>query len=371
MKEVNIVDQTQERPKTLPEIRDIFLMDYVVPNFDQTLSGVLDSRALMRLLSGRVVRSLVEEVTTEIGKRVTERKGKRWEVKTYMVDQKTKDIFSKVGNLLADLAKISETVLLPETEDEMGCLLGMAARAIKTGKPITFYTPICPDWSRDEDGKYDFESLGGGESFIANKFFVNAPAILRVFHKHSVPFCGIILFADWGLETEINAKGTYGQELSAEDVQMCFASTVAVTDQTLKRLQEDQRLGPLFANYQIVSMKEFLTQRIDEKQVGQQMREFFTSDKQGKRLLEVLAKQSFPVNEERLGLSEDEDHEFALRNLVEYATVGSSIGGHSILVVCESSTTSRCYNLPRGRDKKVPVFYVKGKGGLDSGVNIL
>ena len=44
---------------------------------------------------------------------------------------------------------------------------------------------------------------------------------------------------------------------------------------------------------------------------------------------------------------------------------------HSILIVCESRTTSKCYNMPKDKYKNVPVFYVKGQGTINEGVNIL
>ena len=55
------------------------------------------------------------------------------------------------------------------------------------------------------------------------------------FQRNGIPYGGVILFADWGLETEIDAKGTYGQKLSPEDVRMCFASTLAACDHIQNR----------------------------------------------------------------------------------------------------------------------------------------
>lgn len=292
-------------------------------------------------------------------------------VKIFMVDQKGKETMQKVGKILADLSNIKDTVLMPETEDEISCLLTMLVDAITTGRPLTLITPICPDWSRDEMGRYDFKSLGGNESFIAKKMFAHGREILKVLVKHNVPFKGILLFADWGLETEINAKDTYGQKLSAEDVQMCFNSTVAATDEHLTALQQDEHTGPLFADFSIVSMKDFLEKRLDIPAVQKRLEAFFTTDRKGKRLLNTLADQSSKINRARLGINREENKVFALRNLVEYSTVGSSVGEHSILVVCESRTTSRSYNLPRQKHENVPVFYVKGKDGEESGVNIL
>lgn len=371
MIEAGIVNQDCGSFKTITEVRNGFLVESVLSNFDDTIMGVFESQALLNRLTGRVVRSLIEQAVDVCDVRVTEKKGRRLEVNLYMLDENTKEIFNKVGAVLSDFAKIKDTVVLPESEDELSCLVSMLAKSIKTGEVITLVTPVCPDWSRDKEGRYDFKSLGGGDSFIANKFFVNSPEILSALKRSEVPFKGVILFADWGLETEIDAKDTFGQKLSPEDIQMCFASTFARIDQALTVLQNDPNLGGLFADFKVVSMKEFLAKRIDEVEVMKRMRHFFTTDKQGLRLLEVLNRDSFKLNRQRLSVKEEENQELTLRNLVEYSTVGSSVGDMSMLIVCESRTTSRCYNLPRERDKKVPVFYVKGREALTSGVNIL
>lgn len=301
------------------------------------------------------------------GVRIDQREG----VKIYMVDQKAREILIRVSKFLADLTKISDKVILPETENEMSCLLTMVVDAITTGKPLILITPICPDWSRDSEGRYDFKSLGGGESYIAKKFFTYGVELLAVFAKHQIPFKGVLQFADWGLETEINAKDTYGRKLSGEDIQMCFKSTVAATDEHLRSLQLDRELGNLFANYSIVSMKESLESKLDIPEVQSKLEKFLTSDMRGRRLLDTLAEQSFKVNQARLGLTREENRKFALQNLIEYATEGQSIGPHSILVVCESRTTSRVYNLPRQKNENIPLLFIKGKEGIDKGVNIL
>lgn len=357
--------------KTLPAVKDEFIEGCVIPHFEPSFRGLMQLRTFLFKLSARAIRTFLEEAVETTGLKVTVKKRKRWEVKVYMIDQKTREVFAKTGHLLADLAKVSDNFVLPETEEEMGCLLAIVAKTIRTGEPVTFYTPICPDWSRDKEGRYDFKSLEGGESFIANKFFVNAPKFLKIFAKHGVPFRGIILFADWGLETEIDAKDTYGQELSPEDVQMCFASTFARTDEKLKKLQGSQLSGSLFADYKVESMQDFLTQRLDIPAVQSRLEEFFTTNKRGQRLVDVLTTASFKLNKTRLGTTEAENRKLAVRNLVEYATVGQSVGNHSILVVCESRTSSMAYNLPRPKDANVPVFFVKGKEDLTRGVNIL
>lgn len=301
------------------------------------------------------------------GVEIQEREG----VRVYMIDQKTRETLTRVSRLLADLSKIKDTLILPQTENEMSCLLTMVVDAITTDEPITIVTPICPAWSRDSDETYDFKSLGGDESFIAAKFFTYGKGMIAVLAKHQIPYRGILLFADWGLETEINAKDTYGRKLSQEDVQMCFQSTVAATDEHLSALQADKKVGHLFKNYTIVSMKDFLEKRMNVAEVERKMRHFFTTDRRGRKLLEELDTQSYELNRVRLGYNRTQNREFALQNLVEYSAVGQSIGPHSILAVCESRTTSRSYNMPRQKHENVPVFYVKGEGGADEGVNIL
>lgn len=373
MKEADVGIRNLEliQAQTLPEVREQFVANFVHPRFDDNIRGLMNFNALAKRLSGRVIRSFLNEIVAETEEKFRTTKGKRLEVKVYMIDERTRDLFEKVGRILADLSRVKDTVILPESEEELTCLIVMLGRALKTGEPITFFTPVCPDWSRDGQGRYDFQSLGGGESFIANKFFVNAPQILEVFDRQSVPFRGVILFADWGLETEIDAKNTYGQKLSPEDIKMSFASTFAATDQALRVLQDDRRLGPLFAGYEVVSMAKFLAKRINEKQVMADMHRFFTTDISGLKLLGMLNRDSLEVNKQRLGVTDKENRQLAIRNLVEYSTIGQAIGDQSILLVCESRTTSRCYNLPREKAKKVPVFYIKGKEALGSGVNVL
>ncbi len=331
-------------------------------------TNVLEMERIKCLTEGNVI-DLLEKMSQSpdiYGVKINEREG----VKKYMVDKKARETLVRVSRFLADLTKISDKIILPETENEMSCLLTMVVDAITTGKPITLVTPICPDWSRNEEGQYDFKSLGGGESYIGKKFLTYGGEMLTVFAKYQIPFKGFLQFADWGLETEINAKDTYGRKLSPEDIQMCFQSTLAATDEHLRSLQLNEELGILFENYSIVSMKESIESKIDVPEVQARLEKFLTSDVRGRRLIATLEEQSYRVNKVRLGLNREENRKFTLRNLVEYATEGQSIGSHSILVVCESRTTSRVYNLPRQKNENIPVFFVKGKEGVDEGVNI-
>lgn len=362
-----VANALQYIPFDSPPLR---LPNVEIEGFDGNDSAQILEVDQLKCITERNMVDLLEKLAQSLdvyGVRIEQRE----EVKIYMVDQKARELVTRISRFLADLSKISDKLILPETEDEMSCLLTMVVDAATTGRPLTLITPICPDWSRDSEGKYDFKSLGGGESYIGNKFLTYGREMLAVFARHEIPYQGVLQFADWGLETEINAKDTYGRKLSAEDIQMCFQSTVAATDEHLRSLQLDPEVGDLFANYKIVSMKEFLESKLDIPKVQSELEEFLTTDVRGKRLLDTLAEQSYEINRIRLGLNRDENRKMALRNLVEYATEGQSIGPRSILVVCESRTTSRVYNLPRQKNENIPVFYVKGKEGVDKGVNIL
>ncbi len=328
---------------------------------------LMQFRSVRNRLTTKVVKNFLD--TSELPQTFIQQK--RREVIMYMVDQTARQNLKDLGQFLLDLTEIRDTIIFPETEPEMSCLMSMVLKAKTTGKPITLCTPICPDWSQDSMGRYDFKSLGGKESFIGKKFFAHSTQMLEVFSKHKIPFQGVILFADWGLETEIDAKDTYGQKLSSEDVKMCFQSTFAKTDEHLSKLQQDEKTSHLFAPYKMVSMDEFLTERLDIPSVQKKLNDFFKDDRRGIKLVETLSSQSFLINSKRLGVSEEENKELTLRNLVEYATVGQSLDNHSIFMVCESRTSSRCYNMPRDKRANVPVFYLKGSGGADSGVNML
>lgn len=300
---------------------------------------------------------------------LTIRKGR--EVKMYMVNEEGRVFLEKMGRFLADLTQISGKFILPEQADEVARLLIITSQAVTDNKPVTLYTPVCPDWSRNKEGIYDFNGLGGGESFIAKKYFTNIPELLSIFEKYNIPYQGTLLFADYGLETEIEAKDSYGRKLSQTDIKMCFQSSFAKTDEHLLRLQTTGDNAGLFRNCSIVSMNKFLTNSgLDLQQTVLQMRQFFELGK-GKRLLDVLSRDSLEVNQKRLGLNEVQNREYALQNLVDYATLGQAFNSHGIIVACESRMSSRAYNLPRLKSAYLPLFFLKGKDGLDRGVNIL
>ncbi len=289
----------------------------------------------------------------------------------YVVSEDTRKILCEFGKIFADLAKISGNFILPETNDELICLATNILRAKRTGEPITLYTPLCPDWSMDSEGRYDFKSLSGSESFIAKKFFRYSPELLRVFVSHGVPYKGILIFADWGMETEIMDKNTYGTTLTQEDIRMCFDSSFAAVDEHLGRLQQDHSTNELYAPFKAVLMTGFFEGlELDLDDLDAQFRRFFGEHKDGKRLYQRLAAESYPINHERMGLSKEKSDAEVLENLVDYAIFGQALSGYGMIIACESRTTSIGYNIARSANDKVPMFFVKGKG-KDSGVNIL
>lgn len=275
-----------------------------------------------------------------------------------------------LGGFLLDIAQLKERVILPSNGEELQGLAEQVLEAHLSRKPIKIFTPFCPDWSRDSEGRYDFKSLGGDLSFIAKKFFREAPPLLSVFAKHNIPVQGALIFANWGLETEIDAQDTYGRKLSQDDVQLCFASTFAETDKKLLEAQEDSETARIFQGYSVVPMTEFFVQQgVDPEQLYRNAYNFFETDAKARRLVEELHRASLPINKERLGLTEEGNRVQAVQNLAEYATLGQSFGDEGIIIAAESATTTRAYNL--GRKKKLPVFYLKGKDTLNRGVNIL
>lgn len=294
----------------------------------------------------------------------------RKEVTGFMIADETKEGFRSLGKFFADLAKISDNFMLPETNEELVCLVRNIVKAKVTGDPITLYTPLCPDWSMDEAGRYDFKSLGGRESFIAKKFFTYSPEFLEVLAKNKIPYEGVLIFADWGMETEIMDNNTYGVKLAQDDIRSCFDSSYAAVDEHLGELQKGN-LADLFRSFRTVLMTTFFEESgIDLDDNDRRFRKFFIDDRKGNKLLKRLGEQSYPVNNERMGLTHDKSDAETLENLVDYAIFGQALSPHGIILSCESRVTSIAYNLPKPGDNKVPMFFIKGVG-KDSGVNIL
>ncbi len=289
-----------------------------------------------------------------------------------MIQPEMRDALRVAGRVLVDLADITDRIILPEFGDEMHNFIAQVVFAHTQDKPINIFTPCCPDWSRDSKGQYDFKSLGGEVSFIARKVFREVPPVLRILNKHGIPYNGTLVLANYGSETEITAKDTYGRKLSADDIQMCFASSLAKTDEELSGLQKND--SGIFNSYRVIPMTEFFDdQGIDEDQILGDACEYFKSDSKGKKLVSQLHRDSIGLNKGRLGLSEEENLEQTIRGCAEYGVFGYAMGQQGVILAAESRTTSRAYNLFRrskGQDV-MPLFYLKGRRGVNEGVNIL
>lgn len=296
---------------------------------------------------------------------------KNLRMKKIIKEAGSREVVQKLGRFLLDLFSLKDTVILPIGEPEITALAMQVVQSMNTGKPICIFTPFCPDWSRDSRGRYDFKSLGGDIGFIANKFFEEAPAILSMFARNSILYEGYLIFADWGFETEIDAKDTYGRKLSSEDIQICFESTISKTDQELLVLQKGE-LERVFGSYRIMKMTRLFGERIDSEAVYKKALDFFSSVPRGIKLAEEIHRGNAELNKKRFGLSESENMDLTTRNLAEYATLGYALGNEGIIVAAESNTSTKAYNLFRSYAKLpiLPVFFLKGKRGLNYGENI-
>lgn len=289
----------------------------------------------------------------------------------FMVNQDGREMLGNLALIFADLAKISDVFTLPQSNEEIAALAANFVKALSTGEPINLYTPLCPDWSMDSSGRYTFRSLSGGESFIAKKFFRRVPALLRVLAKHKIAYQGLLIFADWGIETEIDDKNTYGRKLTQEDIRMCFASSLAATDEHLLELQKSRELDVLFAPFKVVSMTEFFKESgFDLGLLDEQFRKYFLKEPDGVKLLKELVTVSAQVNRERMGHDDAQNRQMCLETLVDYATFGQALDSYGIIIACESQISSKAYNRPRSAGDKVPMIFVKGKA-RETGVNIL
>lgn len=288
---------------------------------------------------------------------------------TYMIKERNViRMLKEVGVFLVELTKIPKTVILPESPEELSSLVAQIFEAKERGATLPFYTPICPDWSRDRYGRYDFKSLGEGVSFIAEKFFQEAPPLLNLLTQFGVPYEGYLLFADFGSETEIVAKDSYGVQLTQEEIEKRFASTLRLTQERLEKVAGSEQ-GALFKSYRVLPMTIFFRGRgFDAKNVCRKMNGLFRQDPKGIRLVEEFHRQSFTLNQRRFGLTrEEENRELAIESLSEYATLGQSFGEMGAIIACESKISSRAYNL--FREAKLPIFYARGE--KEEGENIL
>ncbi len=289
----------------------------------------------------------------------------------YQVDEQSRDALARVGGLLCDMARFSTRVILPDQGQAMISFATQAYQAARGGKPVELYTPVCPDWSKDALGRYDFKSLGSGPSGIAEKFFYEGREILKAFHKNRVPYRGIFIFADWGSETEITAKDTYGDVLSADEVVRRFAASFEKTAELLQTRQRQDE-GHLFRPYSLISMTEFLSSRLgDAHDVCRNFQQRFQLENRAKKLLDQHHRESFPINKQRLGITNEvENRRGSLISLSEYATLAEAIGG-GVIAAAESRVSSRAYNVFRLKQNLLPIIFLKGKKSLESGENIL
>lgn len=289
----------------------------------------------------------------------------------FIVDQNGREILGKLALIFADLAKISDVFTLPQSNEEIVAMGANFAEALSTGKTINLYTPLCPDWSMDSSGRYTFRSLSGGESFIAKKFFRHAPALLRVLAKHKIAYRGLLIFADWGIETEIDDKNTYGRKLTQKDIRMCFASSLAATDEHLLELQKSPELDVLLTPFKVMSMTEFFKESgLDLGALDERLRRYFLKERDGAKLLKELVEASARVNRDRMGHDDVQNQQMCLDTLIDYATFGQALDSYGMIIACESQISSKAYNRPRPANDKVPTIFVKGKA-RDVGVNIL
>lgn len=289
-------------------------------------------------------------------------------IKYMFKDETVHQIFREVGKFFIDLTKIPDSIILPESPEELSSLVYQIYEAKLKGVPVPLYTPICPDWSKDDQGRYDFKSLGDGESEIALKFFEYSKPLLKLFTHFGIPYEGYLLFADFGLETEIVVNDSYGIQMSQVDIEKCFQSSLKATQDGLEELKHEMN-GSLFKEYKVIPMTVFFRNRgFQTNEIYLQMANLFLTESKGIRLVEQINKDGFDLNKQRFGLmDEEENRRLARKNLSEYATLGQSIGERGFIIACESKLSSRAYNL--FRKNALPLFYIRGK--RQEGENIL
>ncbi|MBI4137176.1 hypothetical protein HY469_03885 [Candidatus Roizmanbacteria bacterium] len=287
----------------------------------------------------------------------------------YRIQDEARTALTQAGNVLIGLARASDRIMLPNPGPETINLSAEIFRAITTRTPLSMYTPVCPDWSRDSQGRYDFKSLGTGASFIAQKFLTESREVLALLKENGIPYSGLLVFADWGTETELSAKDTYGETLDTDQVVSQFEESFRATHALLSQHQAE---SDLFSSYNIISMTEFLAQRLpDCSQTSQENYERFSSHADAMKLADFYHHESFPINQRRLGITdEEENYRAGVQTLAEYATFSQAIDS-GIIIAAESRIASRAYNILRGKHDKLPVIFLKGGQSLTEGVNIL
>jgi len=274
-----------------------------------------------------------------------------------------------VGSLLFDLSKLKSRMILPSTGDEMHSFVTQATLAYMTKEPIPLYTPCCPDWSQDSQGRYDFKSLGRETSLIAKKFLTYAPEFLAIFARYNIPYQGTLIAANWGYETELKVHDMDGKVLESEEIQQCFLSTARRTDELLTARQAEDQQG-LLTSFRVLPMTNFFQeQAVDPFDTFCALQENFLERGKAVRLSDQLHTASFALNNRRFGYSEEENRSHCQQTLIEYATLGQAFGENGIIISAESNTSTKGYNL--FRTNALPIFYLKGHGSISEGVNIL
>lgn len=252
----------------------------------------------------------------------------------FSLDKRGRFAIGQLGGILLELSRSSDRIIMPEAGPEM-----------------------------NEDGIYDFKSLGFGPSYIAQKFLQEAPAFLSMLEQYQIPYKGKMVFADWGMETEITARDTYGRLLPQNEIMARFDQSFQATSSLLG--------SGLFSPYKLQAMSEFLATRLgDPAKANREFQQRFLEERQARKLLELYQKESFGVNKRRLGLTREQNDQSALQTLSEYSTLGAAID-RGIMVAAESRLASLAYNVFRRKGRRLPVVFLKGDKPEDRGVNIL
>lgn len=288
---------------------------------------------------------------------------------SYHLEKLSREALAKLGEFLVDCTKITHSVILPSAGPEMTSFCSQVYMGILSGEEIDSFTPVCPDWSMDSSGQYDFRSLGDEASYIARKFFDESEDLFSQFNRRGIAYRPTLVFADWGMETEMTAKDTYGAVLPQEEVVRrfadCFQKTGALIEQA-----KNGRNGNLFKNVELISMTEFLVRRLgDPQRTYLEAREQLVSKPAAAKLLDEYSRVSLSVNQRRLGLSPEENYQTGAQTLSEYAVLGRAIA-KGMMIAAESRTASRAYNILRGKHEKLPIIFLKGEKKYQ-GVNIL
>ena len=280
------------------------------------------------------------------------------------------EILKKVGSTLLGLSDLQSILIMPSGAPEITALASQLYLAQITGDAIPVFTPACPDWSRDERGRYDFKSLGSDPSHTAKKLIEEGKSVIGCLYDNGIPYEGVIIFADWGMETEIDTTDSYGEQVSPDEVVRRFSQSFGATAKYLENVRGGKE-EHIFRSYRITSMTEFLSQRLgDPKVIYQRCREKFLQDPGPNKLLHRYADVSLPVNHDRFGIDEPTNFQMSLQTLAEYATLGEAVDS-GIILAGESHTASQAYNVLRPRNQKIPTLFLKGKKGVDEGENIL